>query len=48
MVEMGFFTFLDVDISICHLQVSQSVDTKSGFSSSICLKSGAPIAWLRL
>ena len=27
MVEMGFFTFLDVDISICHLQVSQSVET---------------------
>jgi hypothetical protein len=34
-----------VDISICHLQVSQSVTTMSAPLSSICRNSGAPIAW---
>lgn len=36
---------LRVDISICHLQVSQSVTTMSAPLSSIWRNSGAPIAW---
>ena len=42
-IEMGCFTFAEVDISICHLQVSQSVATKSAATSSICRNSEAPI-----
>ena len=40
---MGFSTGTPVDISICHLQVSQSVDTQSTWAFLICSKSGAPI-----
>ena len=43
MMLMGFSTGTPVDISICHLQVSQSVDTQSGARALICAKSGAPI-----
>lgn len=35
---------LEVDISICHLQVSQSVATRSAPEASICRKSGSPMA----
>ena len=34
----------EVDISICHLQVSQSVATMSAPEASICRNSGAPMA----
>ncbi len=43
-IEIGFLTSRSVDISICHLQVSQSQATKSGFRRAICSKSGFPIA----
>lgn len=41
---MGCSQRLLVDISICHLQVSQSVITRSAPLSSICRNSGAPMA----
>lgn len=41
---MGCSQRLLVDISICHLQVSQSVTTISAPLSSICRNSGAPMA----
>ena len=41
---MGCSQRLLVDISICHLQVSQSVITISTPLASICLNSGSPIA----
>ena len=34
----------EVDISICHLQVSQSVATRSAPDASICRNSGSPMA----
>lgn len=33
-------------ISICHLQVSQSVMTRSGFRLFICANSPSPMVWL--
>ena len=41
---MGCSQRLLVDISICHLQVSQSVIARSAPLSSICRNSGAPMA----
>ena len=41
---IGFFTVNPVDISICHLQVSQSQATKSGATRPIWSKSGFPMA----
>ena len=43
--ETGCFTETPVDISICHLHVSQSQATKSGPTAAICSKSGLPMAW---
>ena len=42
-IEMGFSTGAEVLISICHLQVSQSVATKSTPNDSICLKRPSPM-----
>ena len=44
MMLIGFSTGTPVDISICHLQVSQSVATQSGATSLICLKRPEPMA----
>ena len=42
-IEIGFSTCTLALISICHLQVSQSVATISTFKSAICLKRLSPI-----
>lgn len=41
-IEIGCSHRLLVDISICHLQVSQSVATQSMSASSICLNKDSP------
>ena len=43
-IESGCSTRFDVDISICHLQVSQSVATTSQPVASICRNSPSPMA----
>lgn len=42
--DIGCSQGLVVDISICHLQVSQSVATTSISQLSICLNKDAPIS----
>ena len=43
-IESGCSTRFEVDISICHLQVSQSVATTSQPDASICRNNPSPIA----